>query len=161
MWSGIIECRFLVFVIFEDIPIHALVAQLGASRCKALPLFHALTGCDTVSHFMGCGKKTAWSAWQNTPNLTDTLVAVTSDPKVFNQQSEHMHIIERFVVVMYSKASGLDRVNEARLQLFSSGKKSLEALPPTQAALYPTLYINIFVEQFCKPLSGVRQLRYP
>ena len=36
---------------------------------------------------------------------------------------------------MYSKGCGLDRVNEARLRLFTSGKKKLEALPPTQAAL--------------------------
>lgn len=120
----------------RDIPIHLLSAQLGASRCTALPLFHALTGCDTVSHFLGCGKKTAWSAWQSTSGLTDTLVALTSDPKVFNPQSHHMQILERFVVVMYSKGCGLERVNEARLQLFSSGKKSLEALPPTQSALY-------------------------
>ena len=30
----------------------------------------------------------------------------------------------------------LEKVNETRLQLFSSGKKSLEYLPPTQTALY-------------------------
>ena len=120
----------------RDIPIHVLSAQLGAPICKALPLFHALTGCDTVSHFLGYGKKTAWSAWQNTPDLTDTLVALTSDPKVFNPQSQHMTVLERFVVVVYIKGCGLEHVNEARLQLFNSGKKCLEALPPTQASLY-------------------------
>ena len=120
----------------RDIPIHVLSAQLGDARCKALLLFHSLTGCDTVSHFLGCGKKTAWSAWQNTSDLTDALIEITRDPKLLNQQSQNMKIIERFVVVMYSKGCGLERVNEARLQLFSSGKKSLEALPPTQAALY-------------------------
>jgi len=35
----------------------------------ALPLFHAITGCDTVSHFLGRGNKTAWSAWQSIPDL--------------------------------------------------------------------------------------------
>ena len=44
----------------RDIPIHSLSAQLGPSRCMALPLFHAVTGCDTVSQFLGCGKKSAW-----------------------------------------------------------------------------------------------------
>lgn len=43
----------------RDIPIHSISAQLGPSLCLALPLFHAVTGCDTVSHFLGCGKKTA------------------------------------------------------------------------------------------------------
>ena len=27
-------------------------------------MFHALTGCDTVSFFGGTGKKTAWGGWK-------------------------------------------------------------------------------------------------
>ena len=80
----------------RDIPIHVLSSQIGDARCKALILFYALTGCDTVSHFLGCGKKTAWSAWQNTSDLTDALIDITSDPKLFNQQYQNMKIIERF-----------------------------------------------------------------
>ena len=90
----------------RDIPIHTLSAQLGPSRCLALPLFHAVTGCDTVSHFLGCGKT---SAWQSTPGLTDTLVDLTSDPHELNPQSQHMHTLERFVVVLYSKGSGFGK----------------------------------------------------
>ena len=66
----------------------------------------------------------------------DTLVALSSDPQQLSLQSQHMQTLERFVVVMYSKGCGLSRVNETRLRLFTSGKKTLEALPPTQAALY-------------------------
>jgi uncharacterized ParB-like nuclease family protein len=44
------------------IPIHDIVRSLGP-RSKALPFFHAFTGCDTVSAFVGKGKKTAWQAW--------------------------------------------------------------------------------------------------
>ena len=33
-----------------------IVEQVGASTCKSLPGFHALTGCDTVSAFQGWGK---------------------------------------------------------------------------------------------------------
>ena len=87
----------------------------------------------TLSHFLGCGKK---SAWQSTPGLTNTFVALTSEPQELSPQSQHMRTLERFVVVMYSKGCGLERVNEAKLRLFTSGKKTLEALPPTQAALY-------------------------
>ncbi|XDV44711.1 hypothetical protein PO909_012952 [Leuciscus waleckii] len=36
---------------------------------------------------------------------------------------------------MYSKSCGSSRVDEARHHLFSNGTKSLENLPPTQAAL--------------------------
>jgi hypothetical protein len=38
------------------IPVHELAVALV---CLALPVFHAITGCDTVSCFHGKGKKTA------------------------------------------------------------------------------------------------------
>ena len=40
------------------LPIHTILAKLGP-RSKTLPFFHAFTGCDTVSAFVGKGKKTA------------------------------------------------------------------------------------------------------
>jgi len=39
------------------IAVHDLVTVLAAEKCRALPVFHALTGCDTVSCFLGKGKK--------------------------------------------------------------------------------------------------------
>ena len=120
----------------RDIPIHEICAQIGPSKSLALPLFHAITGCDTVSHFLGCGKKTAWAAWESTPGLTDTLVSLSNDPSLFDIESDHMQKLERFVVLMYCRTCGLDRVNEARHRLFTSGKKTLDNIPPTQAALF-------------------------
>ncbi len=38
---------------------HQVAACLGSEKSLALPMFHALTGCDTVSAFVGHGKKTA------------------------------------------------------------------------------------------------------
>ena len=103
----------------RDIPIHILSAQLGPEKCLALPLFHAVTGCDTASQFLpilGCRKKSAWLAWQSTPRLTDTLFALTIETHSdISPQSQYMHTLEHLVVVMYSKGYGLDRVNEARL----------------------------------------------
>ena len=120
----------------RDIPIHDICTNLGPSRCLALPLFHATTGCDTTSHLFGCGKKTAWTSWQNTPGLTESLVTLTNDPQVFSLGSVHMQNLERFVVLMYSKGCGLTKVNEARHRLFTSGAEALKNLPPTQAALF-------------------------
>lgn len=51
------------------IPIHDIVRSLGP-RSKALPFFHAFTGCDTMSAFVGKGKKTAWQAWNVFENVT-------------------------------------------------------------------------------------------
>ena len=36
---------------------HEIANTLGPDRCEALPMFHAFTGCDTVSCFGGRGKK--------------------------------------------------------------------------------------------------------
>ena len=47
-----------------------------------------------------------------------------------------MQRIERFVFLMYSKGCGVARVNDARHRLFTNGSRSLENLPPTQAALF-------------------------
>ena len=66
----------------RDIPIHDICSHLGPSRSLTLPLFHAITGCDTTSQFLGCGKKTAWASWQNTGGLTETLVELTNEPKL-------------------------------------------------------------------------------
>ena len=46
-----------------------------------------------------------------------------------------LEVIERFVVLMYSRTSDLSRVNDARKQLFAQKSRSLENIPPTQAAL--------------------------
>ena len=68
--------------------------------------------------------------------LTETLLALTNAPSCFSLESLHMEKLERFVVVMYSKGCGLAKVNEARHRLFTSGKKTLESIPPSQAALF-------------------------
>ena len=38
---------------FRIIPVHDIAQLLGNDRCMASPMFHALTGCDTVSAFAG------------------------------------------------------------------------------------------------------------
>ena len=38
------------------------------AKSLALPMFHSLTGCDTASHILSCGKKSDRNTWQNTPD---------------------------------------------------------------------------------------------
>ena len=40
----------------QNIPVHAVTTSLGRDKALTLPIFHALTGCDTVSFFNGHGK---------------------------------------------------------------------------------------------------------
>eukprot|EP00794_Sanderia_malayensis_P001481 gene1481-1638_t len=44
----------------RNLPAHSIATSIGQKTARVLPLFHALTGCDTVSFFGGRGKKTAW-----------------------------------------------------------------------------------------------------
>ena len=63
---------------FRYLAAHSMAIGLGPKKAKALPMFHALTGCDTVSSFVGHSKKTAWTTWNALPELTDVLLKLSS-----------------------------------------------------------------------------------
>lgn len=65
---------------FHYIPAHEISHGLGPLKSKTLPIFHALTGCDTVSFFPGRGKKSAWEAWQACPLVTDGFLQLMARP---------------------------------------------------------------------------------
>ena len=48
---------------FRYIPVRDIASSLGREKSLALPVFHAVTGCDTVSAFVGHGKRIVWSTW--------------------------------------------------------------------------------------------------
>ena len=60
---------------------HELLACLGPEKSKSLPVFHAITGCDTVSAFAGCGKTIAWAVRNTFPEVTDAFLCLASAPK--------------------------------------------------------------------------------
>ena len=132
----------------RDIPVHSLHAGIGPSKSITVILFHSLAGCDTTSQFLECGKKTACAVWSSFTDLTDTLVALTLNHNMFGTESIHMQRMERFVVLMYSKGSRAAGVSEARLRLFTFGTKSLESIPPTQAALFQHVKRAILQSRF-------------
>ena len=112
--------------------INAIASKLTREKCVALPFFHAFTGCDTTSYFCGRGKKTAFQAWNNYPEVTPVFISLSNPQNALTD--EQLHALERFVILMYSRTSTHSRVNAARQALFSQGR-SIEAVPPTQAAL--------------------------
>ena len=112
---------------FRYIAVHEMVTTMNPIQCLTLPVFHALTGCDTVSAFAGRGKKTAWATWKSFPEVTDASLCMPSEVS-----EESMLLLERFVVLMYDRTS---ESNDARKQLFTQKSRTLESIPPTQAAL--------------------------
>ena len=104
---------------YQYIPIYQLSVLIGPDTSRALPPFHAFTGCDSTSQFFGIGKKTAWKVWKGFPELTKTLLAINNYPNSFPIESEHMAILERFVVLLYCESCPATRVNQARKALLS------------------------------------------
>lgn len=117
---------------FHYIAVHEIASSIGPLKCRALPVFHAITGCDVVSAFRGRGKKTAWDIWRVYPEVTGAFLQMLVPGSVDEQV---MDIIQRFVVLLYDKTSDIMRVNEARKALFTRKGRSIENIPPTEAAL--------------------------
>ncbi len=50
------------------ISIHQICNAMSPAQVRALPAFHALTGCDNTSFFSGTGKKSAYKKWETRPD---------------------------------------------------------------------------------------------
>ena len=57
---------------FHYIAAHTIAESLTTQEVQCLPMFHAATGCDTVSFFCGRGKLTAWQALKSYPDIAET-----------------------------------------------------------------------------------------
>ena len=120
---------------FKYLAAHTIAVELGPQCSKALPAFHAFTGCDCVSFFSGRGKTKAWNTWAAYPQVTKAFLLMMEEPDVFLPDSAMMDFLQRFVVLLYDRTSELQSVNQARKQMFSKGKRQLENIPPTLGAL--------------------------
>lgn len=114
---------------FRYLDLTAMAHLLGNNKCKALPAFHALTGCDTTSSFLGRGKRTAWVLWSRFSEVTPALCTLTQTPSAL-QIDEILPSIERFILLLYNRVSPDDSVNKA-----TQKGREIENIPPTQDAL--------------------------
>ena len=74
---------------FRYIAIHELVNILGPEKSQTLPLFHALTGCDTVSG----EKKSAYKTWSIVPNPTDAFLEIINNPDAISESFQQILVI--------------------------------------------------------------------
>lgn len=119
---------------YRYIAVHDIVKALGDEKSQVLHVFHAMTGCDQTSAFLGRGKGTAWATWVSFRDATAAFSRLSKCPSE-NDVLETMQVIERFVVLMYDRTSQCDNVNDARQVLFSQKGRSLDNIPPTSDAL--------------------------
>ena len=125
------------------IPAHEIAASIGPSQSVALPMFHAFTGCDIVSFFAGRGKKSAWEVWKAYKPVTDIFCKLIENP-ASRVIEEMMHVLERFVILLYDRTSEQVSINFARKELFTKKGRQIESIPPIKAALYQHIKRAVF-----------------
>ena len=107
---------------------------LGPKQCVSMPLFHALTGCDTTAAFRTKGKKMCMETWKRNQWFSDVLIELATHPfKQITPESHEFKEIETFVSKLYS-AEGTT-VNQVRKSMFCHTTQDLRRLPPTRDAL--------------------------
>ena len=118
---------------FRYVPVHEIATSLGPHKSLALPLFHAFTGCDTVSQFHHIGKKTAWKTWNNHEKFTDVFLKLADAPQELTE--EDINSMEEFTVLLYDSTTTIKSVDDLRLVLFTQKGRQMLDLPPTKSAL--------------------------
>ena len=132
---------------FKLLSVNSICEHLGEQKCHALPFFHAFTGCDTTSAFLGKGKKSAWEAWNAYPEATAAFSYTNKNPFHSLEINDPLfNVLQRFVVVLYDRTSLATDVNSARRELFTKKNRALENIPPTEVRTHhaETLLLHLF-----------------
>ena len=138
---------------------HEIASRLGPEKATSLPVFHAFTGCDTVSFFSGKGKKTAWNTWMVYEEATSAFLELSYSPE--DVSKECLRKLQRFVVLLYDRTRTEMQVNEARKQLFAQTGRSIQAIPPTQAALVQHTRRAAYQGGHCRGQALVPKMNLP
>ena len=121
---------------FDYWHINTICHNLGKERSLALPFFHSFTGCDTTSAFFRRGKKMASEAWKCFPDVSTAFTAIALNPFThLDTTSPIFSLLQRFTILLYSKSSNVELLDEARMELFCRDNKTMESIPPTSNAL--------------------------
>ena len=117
------------------INIRKVSEALGQDVCRALPGFHAFTGCDTVSAFSGRGKLGALKLLINSDKFKEGFIKLGSEWEI---TSELLKLLEEFTCKIYVNQTDICNVNRVRYELFRMRGGNIESgqLPPCQDSLY-------------------------
>ncbi|KAG0692467.1 hypothetical protein GWK47_027885 [Chionoecetes opilio] len=102
--------------------------QLTPTMQRNILVYHAVTGCDTISQPSGHGKKTTWKVFQQHGALLDDLGRGTLSESTIRS-------VEEFFCRIYSPASDETNINDVQYCMFQNGTKDQEKLPPSRKCL--------------------------
>ena len=127
----------------ELFSINDISDALGPEKSLATRFFYGLTGVDQNSFFSHVTKHNAWKLWLVFPDITEAFAKLSSQPTL-EEVRDIFPTVERFVVLLYSRSSNALTCNDARRELFCEGR-SIDAIPPTSAALFQHVLRAVFV----------------
>ena len=132
-----------------------IIDYIGRSKALALPGFHAFTGCDTTSSFMGHGKVTAWKVWISYPAATIAFLELSTPVEHMDKLLPILPIIETFVNKLFLGISNdHTSVDEARLDALVHKSKDFSNLPPSSDALFQKV-LRTAMQVCCDTLSSI------
>ena len=115
-------------------------------------------GCEAVSAINTKGKKSAWETWKVFDEVTTAFLALSSG--VPSLSEEDFCQLERFVILLYDRTSPLTNIDETILDLSRKGR-SMEAIPPTRAALLQPTKRAVYQGRHCWGKAMDRNLIMP
>ena len=144
---------------FTYISVNRVCSALGEIRSRCLPVFHALSECDTTSSFCGKAKRSAWQAWELYDDVTPVFLSLADNPfQHLDTHAKQFHMIERMVVIMYDKTCPHNSINAARKELFCRHNKAMDKLPPNQVTKIDVKFPWLLCHQFeCTSHSLLKQ----
>ena len=89
------------------------------------------------------------------------MIKLINDPKSIDEDLTLMAALEKWTVMMYSKRCDKFTVNEARQAMFIHNLKSMENIPPTQAALYQNVKRTLLVTAYIWHVAFRKMLNMP
>ena len=125
------------------ININLLAENLGMQLCKALPAFHAFTGCDYFPAFVGRGKKRPLSILLT---YTDVQLTLSEIGENENVTDESVKGLETFASMVYNKnkcTSTDDAIFESFLQAYkpkTNSKHLLKVIHGTDGSSFPPCF---------------------
>ena len=113
------------------IGIPCLRERLGSSVCQVLPSLHALTGCDTVSSYVGKGKKKGLEIVKHDHIARETAQVLG---EIISLSEQHTVKLEEVVCKLYNERQ-CNHIDELRYKISYKGKNVQSHQLPQQVQL--------------------------
>jgi len=118
----------------QFVDISLLRLSLGDELCGALLGFHAYTGCDTVSSFVGRGKTGPLDKMRSNSEFQCAFSNLGSAWEISDQMFD---TLQHFTRLMYASSTKTVQVNQLRYEVFFAKRGEIESnlLPPCKDSL--------------------------